>query len=87
MNLKEDFIVIKDEEAVKNDVFGFGDKNVAFAKYFIGTSYLNGLVLPDDNIDINVSNTCLIDYPIRKVATLRLFYHGQKKYSRRAITR
>ncbi len=46
----------KNEEAVKNDMFGFGDKNVAFAKYFIGTSYLNGLVSPDDNIDINVSN-------------------------------
>lgn len=46
----------KNEEAVKNDVFCFGDKNVAFAKYFIGTSYLNGLVSPDDNIDVNVSN-------------------------------
>lgn len=46
----------KNEEAVKNDMFGFGDKNVAFAKYFIGTSYLNGLVSPDDNIDINISN-------------------------------
>ena len=34
----------KNEEAVKNDMFGFGDKNIAFAKYFIGT------------IDINVSN-------------------------------
>ena len=34
----------KNEEAVKNDVFGFGEKNVAFAKYFIGTSYLNGLL-------------------------------------------
>lgn len=34
----------KNEETVKNDMFGFGDKNVAFAKYFIGTSYLNGLV-------------------------------------------
>ena len=46
----------KNEETVKNDMFGFGDKNVAFAKYFFGTSYLNGLVSPDDNIDINVSN-------------------------------
>ena len=36
----------KNEETVKNDMFGFGDKNVAFAKYFIGTSYLNGLVSP-----------------------------------------
>ena len=46
----------KNEHEVKNDFFGFGDKNVAFAKYFIGTSYLNGLVSPDDNIDVNVSN-------------------------------
>lgn len=37
----------KNEHEVKNDFFGFGDKNVAFAKYFIGTSYLNGLVSPD----------------------------------------
>lgn len=34
----------RNEQAVKNDLFGFGDKNVAYAKYFIGTSYLNGLV-------------------------------------------
>lgn len=46
----------RNEQAVKNDLFGFGDKNVAYAKYFIGTSYLNGLVSPDDNIDINVAN-------------------------------
>lgn len=44
------------EEVVKNNPFGFGDRNVAFAKYFIGTSYLNGLVAPDANIDINVAN-------------------------------
>ena len=46
----------ENESAVKNDMFGFGDKNVAFAKYFFGTSYLNGLVSPDDNIDIDVYN-------------------------------
>ena len=49
-------MMAKNEHEVKNDLFGFGDKNVAFAKYFIGTSYLNGLVSPDDNIDVNVSN-------------------------------
>ncbi len=46
----------ENESAVKNDMFGFGDKNVAFAKCFIGTSYLNGLVSPDDNIDVSVAN-------------------------------
>lgn len=46
----------KNEEAVKKDMFGLGEKNVTYAKYFIGTSYLNGLVAPDDNIDVNVSN-------------------------------
>ena len=49
-------MMAKNEHEVKNDLFGFGDKNVAFAKYFIGTSYLNGLVSPDDNIDVNISN-------------------------------
>ena len=49
-------MMAKNEHEVKNDLSGFGDKNVAFAKYFIGTSYLNGLVSPDDNIDVNVSN-------------------------------
>ncbi|UJP15270.1 cupin domain-containing protein [Limosilactobacillus fermentum] len=44
------------EEAVKNDLFGFGDKNVAFAKYFIGNSYLNSLISADDNIDVHVAN-------------------------------
>lgn len=46
----------KKEEAVKNDLFGFGDKNVAFAKYFIGDSYLNSLISADDNIDVHVAN-------------------------------
>lgn len=35
----------------------------------------------------SISNTCLIDYPIRKESTLRLFYHGQKKYNKYVITR
>ncbi|WGW22464.1 cupin domain-containing protein [Limosilactobacillus fermentum] len=37
-------------------MFGFGDKNVAFAKYFIGDSYLNSLISADDNIDVHVAN-------------------------------
>lgn len=44
------------EEVVKNNMFGFGGKNVAYAKYFAGTSYLNGLVAPDENVDVNVGN-------------------------------
>lgn len=46
----------KNESEVKNNVFGFGDENVAYAKYFIGKSYLNGLVSPDDNVDVSVAN-------------------------------
>ncbi|MEK1320749.1 MAG: cupin domain-containing protein [Limosilactobacillus fermentum] len=49
-------MVANNEEAVKNDLFGFGDKNVAFAKYFIGDSYLNSLISADDNIDVHVAN-------------------------------
>lgn len=47
---------MNNESEVKNNPFGFGDENVAYAKYFIGTSYLNGLVSPDDNVDVNVGN-------------------------------
>lgn len=47
---------MNNESKVKNNPFGFGDENVAYAKYFIGTSYLNGLVSPDDNVDVNVGN-------------------------------
>lgn len=35
-------------------LFGLGDKNDAFAKYFIGQSYLKHLVDPHDNIDFGV---------------------------------
>ena len=49
-------MMANNEEAVKNDLFGFGDKNVAFAKYFIGDSYLNSLIFADDNIDVHVAN-------------------------------
>lgn len=33
----------KNEEEVKNSVFGFGKSNDAFAKFFVGKSYLNPL--------------------------------------------
>ena len=49
-------MMANNEEAVKNDLFGFGDENVAFAKYFIGDSYLNSLISADDNIDVHVAN-------------------------------
>lgn len=46
----------RNEEAVKKDMFGFGDKNANFAKHFIGTSYIKGLVASDDNVDVSVAN-------------------------------
>ena len=36
------------EDFDKENVFGLGEANDAFAKYFIGQSYLNPLVNPDD---------------------------------------
>ena len=46
----------ENEEAVKNDLFGFGEKNVNFANHFIGTSYINMLVPSEGNIDVSVVN-------------------------------
>lgn len=43
------------EMAVKNGIFKLGNKNEAFAKYFIGQSYLENLV-NDPDINVNVSN-------------------------------
>ena len=45
----------RNEEVVKNSVFGFGDANDAYAKYFIGKSYLKGLD-SSDAAKTNVSN-------------------------------
>ncbi|MBO4999100.1 MAG: cupin domain-containing protein [Lachnospira sp.] len=36
------------EEFEKQNVFGLGDANTAFAKYFIGNSYLNPLTNPKE---------------------------------------
>ncbi|MDO4903012.1 MAG: cupin domain-containing protein [Limosilactobacillus sp.] len=44
------------EEAVKNDLFGFGESNEAFKKYFVGKSYLNMLTQISDDIDCVVAN-------------------------------
>lgn len=47
------------EEEVKNSIYGLGDRNIAYAKYFSGTSYINNLVAPDDNLDVSVDHiTC-----------------------------
>lgn len=40
----------------KGGLFGLGDKNTAYQKYFIGQSYLNGLIAADDDIDVQVAN-------------------------------
>ena len=37
------------EDFDKENVFGLGEANVGFAKYFIGQSYLNPLVDPEDS--------------------------------------
>ncbi len=37
-----------DEKFEKENIFGFGDENVNFAKYFIGKSYLNPLTNPKE---------------------------------------
>ncbi|WP_412989368.1 cupin domain-containing protein [Pediococcus siamensis] len=45
----------KNEEAVKNDIFGMGDKNVAYQQFFQGQSYLKTLV-GDKAINVGVGN-------------------------------
>ena len=42
-SLTEEKIMAKNEEEVKNSVFGFGKFNEAYAKYFQGKSFLNPL--------------------------------------------
>lgn len=56
INKNEVKIMSRYENEVKNDLFGFGDENKAFAKYFINKSYLNSLIPVDDNIDVHVAN-------------------------------
>ena len=46
----------KNENEVKNNLFGFGKLNTQYADVFVGNSYLNSLVSKDDNIDVGVSN-------------------------------
>ena len=46
----------KNENEVKNNLFGLGKLNPQYADVFIGNSYLNPLVSKDDNIDVGVSS-------------------------------
>ena len=46
----------KNENEVKNNLFGFGKLNTQYADVFVGNSYLNSLVSKDDNIDVGVSS-------------------------------
>lgn len=46
----------KNENEVKNNLFGLGKLNTQYADVFVGNSYLNSLVSKDDNIDVGVSN-------------------------------
>ena len=41
------------EEFEKQNVFGLGDENVAYAKYFVGNSYLNPLTKAEDNVHLS----------------------------------
>lgn len=45
----------KNEDEVKNNVFGFGQLNEAYAKYFSGNSYLNALATNKD-ANVGVAN-------------------------------
>ncbi|AMV68242.1 Transcriptional regulator (plasmid) [Pediococcus damnosus] len=44
------------EKFETQNVFGQGNKNDAYAQYFIGQSYLKNLVSSDDNVNVNVGN-------------------------------
>lgn len=43
------------ENTVKNGIFGIGDKNDAYAQYFVGQSYLKNLV-NDPEVNVGVGN-------------------------------
>jgi alkylhydroperoxidase/carboxymuconolactone decarboxylase family protein YurZ/quercetin dioxygenase-like cupin family protein len=45
-----------DEKRAFSPLFPLGEKNEAFAKYFIGQSYLKMLVPLDNNVDVSVAN-------------------------------
>lgn len=43
-------------EFEKENIFGLGQKNETYAKYFNKDSFLQPLIAEDDNVDINVAN-------------------------------
>lgn len=45
--------IIDKSEFEKQNYFGTGKENTAFAKYFIGMSYLNPLTKPEDNLSMS----------------------------------
>ncbi|RPA62461.1 cupin domain-containing protein [Aerococcus agrisoli] len=47
--------MVKHEHVQKGVIFPVGEKNTAFAQYFIGQSYLQGLVA-DSDINVGVAN-------------------------------
>ena len=44
---------ISKEEFEKLNIFGIGTENTAYAKYFIGNSYLNPLTKPEDGLHLS----------------------------------
>ncbi|CCI87610.1 cupin domain-containing protein [Lactobacillus gigeriorum] len=46
---------MNNEHETKNSVFGFGDLNATYAKYFVGNSYLKALA-NSKNSNVNISN-------------------------------
>lgn len=46
----------KHEEVKNGIIFPIGDKNNAYAQYFVGQSYLKGLVAADPNVNVGVGN-------------------------------
>ena len=42
------------DEFEKENAFGTGTPNTAYAKYFIGESYLNPLTKPEDGLHLNL---------------------------------
>ena len=45
--------LISKEEFEKLNIFGTGTENTAYAKYFIGNSYLNPLTKPEDGLHLS----------------------------------
>ncbi|TPR42988.1 cupin domain-containing protein [Apilactobacillus micheneri] len=44
------------EDVKKGIIFNRGNKNEAYAQYFTGQSYLNGLIAPNKEVNVSVGN-------------------------------